>query len=112
MLDDRAAAALNACGDRLASSIEALEQAIEIINVASYADPRWDDRSRARRLLGLVLTEIAEVNLELSRPLPTFRADVGTYRPTVRPRYRDTDVEGVEDLKPATVPAWMAEVGS
>jgi len=50
--------------------------------------------------------DVAQVNVELSRPLPSFRADVGTYRPTVRPRYRDTGVEGVADLKPSSLPAW------
>lgn len=31
-------------------------------------------------------------------------------RPVVRPRYRDADVEGVEDLRAAALPTWAAEV--
>jgi hypothetical protein len=104
VLDDRASEALNALGDRLAASIEALEQAIGVINEASYSDPRWDDRARARLLLGRVLTEIAKVNVELSRPLPVFRADVGTYRPTVRPRYRrDPEIADIRTAVPAAL---------
>jgi hypothetical protein len=106
LLDDAAAESLNALGDRLAASIGALEQAVGIINEASYSDRRWDDRARARLLLSRVLTDVAQVNVELARPLPSFRSDVGTYRPTVRSRYRDTGVEGVADLKPSSLPAW------
>lgn len=104
LLDDVAAASLNALGDRLVAGIEALKQAIEIINVASYADPRWNDRALARRLFGQVLTDVAQVNVELSRPLPVFRAGAGTCRPTVRPRFRDPEIE---DVQTASLPATM-----
>jgi hypothetical protein len=92
LLDDRASEALNALGDRLADSIGDLERAIEVINAASYSDRRWDDRARARLLLSLVLTAVAQVNVELARPLPSFRA--GSTGPRLfvsRPR-ADVDV--------------------
>jgi len=88
ILDDRASEALNALGDRLAASIETLEQAIGIINIASYSDPRWDSRARARRLLCQVLTVVAQLNVELALPLPAFRPDSTGPRPVVRRRLR------------------------
>jgi len=110
MLDDRASEALNVLGDRLAASIESLEQAVGIINEASYSDPRWDDRARARLLLGRVLTEIAEVNVQLSRPLPVFRPNLTGLRPIVR--RRDPEIQGVADIRAASVPAWAEGVSS
>jgi hypothetical protein len=110
LLDDAAAESLNALGDRLAASIGALEQAVGIINEASYSDRRWDDRARARLLLSRVLTDVAQVNVELARPLPSFRSDVGTYRPTVRSRYRGDEVEVVEDICSMPMPARVMRV--
>lgn len=106
--DDAAAEEVHRLADKLALDLEALKAAIDYINASTIEEPRHN-RKRAKRVLIGVWDDIAGIARALSEPPPEFRADRG--HPKALARHRRAD-EGVEDLKPAAVPAWLKAAAS
>ncbi len=105
-MDDASAEAVARLGDELVRADDLLRGAIGELNRSTY-ETGGLHRKRARQLVKTAweaMAIAARVGSALSEPAPRFRPDATGPRPLVRPRYRDAEIAGVEDIRPASLP--------